>query len=98
MAKYYLTNKAVKDLSGIWDYTFDHWSEEQADIYYHGMLDSCTKIAMHPEIGREFDGIAPDLLGYRTQRHIIFYRTGLPNGIEITRILHEKIDLKRRLF
>ena len=31
MAKYHLTNQAVQDLSDIWNYTFDNWSEEQAD-------------------------------------------------------------------
>jgi plasmid stabilization system protein ParE len=27
MPKYILTNKAVLDLKGIWNYTFDTWSE-----------------------------------------------------------------------
>ena len=31
MAKYHFTNKAVEDLSGIWDYTYDIWSEKQAE-------------------------------------------------------------------
>lgn len=31
MAKYLLTNKAAEDLSGIWNYTFEAWSEKQAD-------------------------------------------------------------------
>lgn len=30
MAKYKLTNKAVEDLNGIWDYTAYKWSEAQA--------------------------------------------------------------------
>ena len=33
MAKYSLTRKAVEDLSKIWNYTFDTWSENQADTY-----------------------------------------------------------------
>nr|MBR2109993.1 type II toxin-antitoxin system RelE/ParE family toxin [Alistipes sp.] len=33
MAKYHLTNKAVEDLSNIWEYTVDTWSERQADDY-----------------------------------------------------------------
>lgn len=33
MASYVLTNKAVEDLSSIWEYTFDTWSERQADKY-----------------------------------------------------------------
>ncbi len=31
MKKYLLTNKAVRDLSDIWNYTFNNWSEFQAD-------------------------------------------------------------------
>ena len=31
MAKYHFSNKAVEDLSAIWNYTFDAWSEHQAD-------------------------------------------------------------------
>lgn len=31
MAKYKLTNKAVNDLTRIWNYTIDRWSENQAD-------------------------------------------------------------------
>jgi len=34
MAEYVLTNKAVADLSDIWNYTFNVWSESQADKYY----------------------------------------------------------------
>ncbi len=30
MAKFKLTNKAVEDLSKIWEYTFEVWSENQA--------------------------------------------------------------------
>ncbi len=39
MAKFRLTNKAVEDLAGIWNYTFDTWSENQADKYYKTLLD-----------------------------------------------------------
>ena len=38
MAKYLLTNKAVEDLADIWNYTFDVWSEKQADAYYNMLL------------------------------------------------------------
>ena len=41
MANYKLTNKAVEDLAKIWDYTFEKWSEQQADKYYALLIDSC---------------------------------------------------------
>ena len=33
MANYSLTKKAVQDLKQIWNYTYDNWSESQADKY-----------------------------------------------------------------
>ena len=38
MPKFHLTNKAVEDLSDIWEYTYAEWSEEQADFYYEFLL------------------------------------------------------------
>lgn len=44
MAKYHFTNKAVEDLTNIWNYTFETWSERQADMYYNMLIESCQKI------------------------------------------------------
>jgi toxin ParE1/3/4 len=49
MAKYSLTNKAIADLSQIWNYTFDKWSENQADKYYQMLLDNCAEAVFNPE-------------------------------------------------
>lgn len=53
MAKYELTNKAVEDLTKVWDYTFDKWSEKQADKYYEMLLECCQHIADDPSIGKK---------------------------------------------
>ena len=97
MAKYQLTNKAVEDLNNIWNYTFDEWSEEQADKYYEMLLDNCQTLADNSSLGRNYDGIATDLFGIRAERHIIFFRRIQQNEVEITRILHERMDLKNRI-
>ncbi len=97
MAKYELTNKAVEDLTGIWEYTIEKWSEQQADKYFNLLLDSCQDIANNPELGKNYDGITKDLHGLKTNRHIVFYRKRINQPIEITRILHERMDLKNRL-
>ena len=97
MANYKLTNKAVEDLSKIWDYTFEVWSENQADSYYAMLISNCQEIANNPHLGKNYDGITQNLLGLKTNRHIIFYRTLNENYIEITRILHERMDLKKRI-
>lgn len=97
MAKYELTNKAVADLNGIWEYTVENWSENQADRYYNMVLDICQDIANNPELGKKYDEIKSDLFGLKANRHVIFYRKSEVNPIEITRILHERMDLKRRI-
>ena len=97
MAEYKLTNKAVADLSKIWDYTFEVWSEKQADKYYEGLIFNCQEIAENPDLGENYKGISKQLLGMKTNRHIIFYRTLNEDYVEITRILHERTDLKKRI-
>jgi len=97
MAKFKLTNKAVEDLSKIWDYTFEVWSERQADKYYESLISDCQEIANNPDLGKKYEGITQNLLGIKTNRHIIFYRTLNENYVEITRILHERMDLKKRI-
>ena len=97
MAKFKLTNNAVKDLSDIWNYTFDTWSESQADKYYQLILNACGAIAKKPQQGKVYEEIYPDLKGKKASKHIIFYRVMADKSIEITRILHERMDLKNKL-
>ena len=97
MAKYKLTNKAVDDLTQIWNYTFDKWSESQADKYYFMLLENCEEVAYNPDLGKNYSGVTENLLGFKAGRHIIFYRRIEDNEIEITRILHEQMDLKNRI-
>lgn len=98
MAKYHFTNKAVEDLTNIWNYTFDTWSERQADIYYNMLIESCQKIADHPWLyGLKYDEITEGLRGYRANKHIIFYQILQDDEILIIRILHQRMDLKRRM-
>ena len=97
MANFRLTNKAVDDLSAIWDYTFDTWSENQADTYYNFLIDGCRKIAKNPLLGKKYNEISNGLLGYKVGRHILFYQVITKSEIEIIRILHEQMDLKNRI-
>lgn len=97
MAEYKLTQKARKDLGNIWNYTVDKWPETQADKYYHMLLDSCQETADGKVKGKQYEGIYPGLLGIKTGKHIIFYRQMDKDRVEIARILHERMDLKRRI-
>jgi len=97
MGKFKLSNKAVLDISEIWDYTYNKWSEDQADTYYLMLIETCQDLADNPKIGRSYPMISEDLWGYRSGRHVIFYLMVKEDEIEIIRILHERMDLRNRL-
>jgi toxin ParE1/3/4 len=97
MAKFRLTKKTVDDLTQIWNYTYNEWSENQADTYYYMLLDNCKELAYHPDSGKKYSEVTESLLGFRAGRHIIFFRRMEGDEIEIIRILHEQMDLKSRL-
>jgi len=97
MGNYILTNKAVEDLSKIWDYTFEVWSETQAEKYYYMLLDSCQELADEKVFGKNYHEVEASILGFKMGQHIIFYKKVKSNKIEIARILHSRMDLKSRI-
>ncbi len=99
MARFIVTNKAVEDLTNIWNYTFVNWSENQADIYYKLIIESFQEIAKNPKIGKHYSIVEKDIMGYKVNKHIVFYRliSEDENTIEITRILHSMMDIKLRI-
>lgn len=97
MAKYRFTNKAVEDLSDIWNYTFDAWSERQADQYYQMLVNFCQDLADNPTLGKKYEKVSESLYGFVANRHIIFYWVISPDEIEIVRILHGNMDLRNRI-
>lgn len=97
MAKYTLTNKAVEDLSHIWNYTCEAWSEKQADKYYRLIIVAFGEMAAKPTLGKSYKEISTEIFGFRTGKHIIFFRILKRNEVLIVRILHENMDLRSRM-
>ena len=98
MADLLFSNKAVEDLTGIWNYTIETWSEAQADKYYTLLVNTCRQIADSPRpLSKEYAEIRTGLFGYRTGKHIVFYRAIAEETLEIVRILHECMDLENRI-
>ncbi len=97
MSKLSFTNKAVGDLTSIWNYTVCTWSVQQAEKYYTMLIDACDSLTEPgPNICRHYDDIRPDLLGLKTGRHIIFHTISESGDVTIIRILHERMDVRQR--
>lgn len=96
MGKFKLSNKAVNDLASIWEYTFEEWSEKQADKYYQLLLASCQDLADNPHFGKKYEIGIDNIFGYKSNEHIIFFTPLQKDEIEIVRILHAMMDLKKK--
>jgi toxin ParE1/3/4 len=97
MARFYFTNKALEDLAEIWDYTVVEWSENQAENYYNLIMASCMDLANNPQLGKSYEILSLNVLGYKCGQHILFYRAMTKNEIEIVRVLHGMMDLKNKI-
>lgn len=95
--EFILSKKAVEDLSEIWEYTVQNWSEAQADRYYFMLLEFCQDIADGKAATKKYFEIYADLFGTRAGRHIIFFRPNEVGNIEVLRILHNRMDLRNRM-
>jgi toxin ParE1/3/4 len=97
VANYIISRKALDDLSDIWKYSLEVWSEKQADRYYNEILQAFEAVSINPSIGKKYLQLDVLIKGYKVNRHIIFYSLDKENTLFIVRILHEKMDTKSHI-
>ena len=98
MAKIRLSRKAIADLDGIWEYTVQTWSEDQAVVYYRQIYNAIQSLDSIPLfLEKKYDIVKPGVLGYRVGHHVIFYKRDKDGTISVDRILHERMDYQRQL-
>lgn len=90
---YKISNKANQDIDLIWIYTFENWSQTQADRYYELLINEIIYISEHFDSGKDYGNIRRGYRCSKVKSHLIFYRRSQNGLIEIIRILHEKMDI-----
>ena len=78
-------------------YTESVWGREQRNIYLKKIDDAFHSLAGMPDKGRDCDYIRQGYRQYCVGKHFIFYRATGVNDIEIVRVLHERMDIEKRL-
>lgn len=96
MSRYRLTPRAQSDIEEIWDYTASRWDAEQAETYIRQIKAAIEVVAADPRRGRACDEVRAGYRKYPAGSHVLFYRT-TPNGVNIVRILHQRMDFERHL-
>lgn len=89
MSAYY-TRAAEEDLENIAGYSLAQWGQEQCAKYL-GLLEQTCEVII-PRNVRYTRSVPqrPHLLRWRCERHVVYFRR-VPGGIEVVRILHERI-------
>jgi toxin ParE1/3/4 len=95
--KYRISKQAIADLNDIWVYTFHKWSREQADRYYDMIIGEIEFIAINYLIGKCVEQTRKNYRVTKIKSHLIFYRKMENKTVEIVRILHQRMDIKKRL-
>ena len=96
MPKFRLSAKAKADLKSIAPYTQETWGREQRNKYLAKLDESFHSLSREPQRGRACDDIREGYCKYHVGRHLIFYRQAT-KGIEIIRILHDRMDVDSHL-
>ena len=95
--KYRISEEAKNDLNEIWVKTLHKWSKEQADRYYNLIIDEIDFIADNFMTGRSIKEIRKGYRVTKMKSHLIFYRKNESNIVEVIRILHQRMDIKKHL-
>ena len=75
-------------------FTKNHWSTEQARLYFTRLRRGFTLLAVNPEMGFGLDALVPNVRVFTLASHCMVYRTAGKKRIEIIRILHKNRDLQ----
>lgn len=94
--RFVLSPRAETDLDEIWDYTADRWGLDQAETYTRALWHRIEAVAAKPAMGQDCSDIRAGYWKIPYGSHVLFYRlTG--DGVDIVRILHERMDFERHI-
>lgn len=91
VSTYLLTPEAEKDLEDIWLYSYETWSEHQANRYIEILEDTFVRLSYMPEQARELLDFDPPVRIFPSAKHIIIYRIA-GRAIVIIRVLGARQD------
>jgi toxin ParE1/3/4 len=94
--KFILSYQAKEDLASIWQFTYQRWSEVQADRYIETLFSYLRLLESQPQIGKKVNYGTLHLQQFLAESHLVFYRRGTLH-IEIVRVLHKNTNFIKLL-
>ncbi|MGF1573288.1 MAG: type II toxin-antitoxin system RelE/ParE family toxin [Sumerlaeia bacterium] len=82
----------------MWTYTFEKWSENQADEYIHSLYDFLNTLPQTKSLWKVCElEQRPGIHFCKYKHHVIFFMSLGEDEFEILTILHEKMNLPNRI-
>ena len=95
---YKLSLEAENDLQSIWLYTFENWSNDQANHYIDLILDEIEYLCVKPNSGTDYSHLRKGYFRLKIKSHYVFYKINKKkNIIEVVRVLHQMMDIESQL-
>ena len=92
MASYKLSKLAEEDLRLISASTIKEWGRTQAEKYVSQIHKTMMQVANTPDIGSSRPELFENARSFPAHKHILYYwRT--EEGVEVARILHQRMDV-----
>ena len=95
MENYSLSNEAIADLSSIWDYTKNQWSDAQAEKYTNRLFDKFENL--NPKDSQKISTRFGTHYLIKHEKHVILFSLKDNSNRFILRILHRQMDLEHHM-
>jgi toxin ParE1/3/4 len=82
-------------MEAVWLYSLQEWGAAQTDRYIDDLTVAFVFLAESPKAGTACENIRAGYRKYPVIRHVVYYRE-TDYGIEIVRVLHERMLVARR--
>ena len=96
MNRVVLSPRAKADLGEIWDYTLIRWGVDQAEKCLRELWRELERLAENPAAAVDIGDVRAGYRKFRVGSHVAFFRQ-TATGIDVVRILHQRMDFERHL-
>jgi len=91
-----ISSEAREDLVSVWEYSREHWSSEQADLYIDALMLRFVWLTGNRNLWRSRPDLKEGVFSCMEKSHVIFFSED-EGCIDILRILHGRMDSGQHL-
>ena len=91
-----LTQRALRDVQAIFDYSAKRWGKSTADKYLDDIEAGLERLKAQPELLKSVPDSPPALTFYRINKHLVVC-DARPEAIVVLTVVHASMDIPARL-